>query len=299
MQLLKRTRRTVPMDGYLSYFTHAEATEFRRLVGASFTRAGRDVTTHSEHVEDRAGTVFGLWNIAALCRGVARSDWPDVIDDHVRRVTTPARGLAEVSREELEAGLYLRLVDAASLAAVDELAYARPVAPGLLEVLSVDLPDSVTTLRKDEVATLGSLGELTELGRAHLVALLDSDELDAATVAGPGGVSFTEVTGESFFTASLALLARETVRRFSGDDWGRAVLIAVPHRHQLLYRVLDGRRSAPSLRAMFARARNGFLEGPGPLSPNVYVVRDRRWLPVTSVAASRSRLLVRGERYPI
>lgn len=298
MQLLKRTPRTVPMDEYLSYFTSVEATEFRRLVGSAFAKAGRDVTIHSEHVEDRTGTVFGLWNIAALCRGVAQSGWPAVIEDHVQRVTTPVRGLGELSREELTAGLYLRLADAGSLPDPGELGYARQVAPGLFEVLAVDLPDSVATLRKDDVAALGPLGELTELGRANLLGLLDTDGLAAATVTDAGDVSFTEVTGGSFFTASLALTIRETVRRFSGDDWGRAALVAVPCRRQLLYHVLDGRRSAPSLSEMFSRARTGFHDGSGPLSPNVYLVRDRRWLPVTSVEDDGPRVLVRGEQYP-
>lgn len=287
------------MDEHLSHLSTVEAAELRRLVEASFARAGRDVTVHVDHVEDRSGTTFGLWNIAALCGGVDRGEWPRVIDEHVRTVTTPTRSTSELSREELEAGLYLRLADEASLPEPDELGYARQVAPGLYEVLSVDLPDSVATLRAGDVAALGTLAELAELGRANLCALLDSDGVAAETVTDAGGVSFTRLTGASFFTASLALLLRETVLRFSGeDDWGRGVLVAVPHRHELLYRVVDGRSTGPTLRHMFGIARSGFHDGPGPLSPNVFHVRNRRWAPVTSVERAKPRVLVRGERYP-
>ena len=298
MPLLKRTPRAVPMDGYLSYFTSVEATEFRRLVGASFARAGRDVTIHPEHVEDRTGTVFGLWNIAALCRGVGRRDWPGVIDDHVRSVTTPARGLEELSDDELRTGLYLRLARDDSVP--EALRYARQVAPGLLEVLAVDLPDAVVTLGGDDAAAPGALSELMELGRANLRSLLDADDVAGETVTQGRSVSFTQVTGESFFTASLALLVRETVLQYSGeDDWGRGVLVAVPHRRELLYRVIDGSNTAATVRAMFERARSAFEHGSGPLSPNVFHVRDRRWAPVTSVDGGRARVLVRGERYPV
>ena len=299
MQLLKRSPRTVPLDEYLSYFTRVEATEFRRLVGSSFARAGRDVTIHAEHVEDRGGTVFGLWNIAALCRGVARREWPEVIDDHVRRVTTPARSLVDLSAHELRDALYLRLARDDSVPDAETLRYARQVAPGLLEVLAVDLPDAVVTLREDDRAAPGSLSELMEVGRANLRSLLDADDVRSEIVTEGRNVSFTRITGDSFFTASLALLVRETVLRFSGeDDWGRGVLVAVPDRQELLYRLVDGRSTAATLRAMFDASRTGFHDGSGPLSPNVYHVRDRRWTPATSVEGGRPRVLVRGERYP-
>jgi len=288
------------MDEHLPYFTSAEATEFRRLVASSFARVGRDVTIHPGHVEDRTGTVFGLANIAALCRVAERSEWPEVIDDHVATVTTPPRGLADLSDDELRSGLYLRLARDDSVPGTEPLRYARQVAPGLLEVLSVDLPDAVATLRADEVATPGSLSKLITLGYGNLRALLDSGDVAAEVVREGRNVSFTRVTGGSFFTASLALLVRETVLRFSGeDDWGRGVLVAVPNRAELLYRLVDGRSTTPTLRTMFEAARGGFREGPGELSPNVYHVRDRRWAPVTSVDGGRARILVRGERYPV
>jgi hypothetical protein len=299
MQLLKRTPRTIPMDEYLSSFTSVEAAEFRRLVGSAFARAGRDVTIRAEHVVDRTGTVFGLRNIAALCRGVARREWREVIDDHVRTVTTPPRDLSDLSDDELRAGLHLQLAASDSVPDPDTLRYARQAAPGLLEVLSVDLPDSVVTLREDDRAAPGTLGELMELGRANLRSLLDGDGVEAVAVANGRDVSYTEVSGTSFFTASLALLLPETVQRFSGEsDWGRGVLVAVPHRHLFLYRVVDGRSTRPTLRHMFMTARRAYHAAAGPLSPDVYWVRERRWVPVTSVEGGRARVLVRGGRYP-
>lgn len=299
MQLAKRRARPEPMDEHLAYFTSLEASEFRRLVESSFAKAGRDVTIRGGQIEDRTGTVFGLGNIAALCRGVARPEWQGVIDDHVARVTTPPRGFADLSEDELRAGLYLRLAASESLPVPDTLRYARQVAPGLLEVLSVDLPEAVVPLRAGDAAAPGSLSTLITLGYGNLRALLEADDVAGEAVTEGRGVSFIRVTGDSFFTASLALVPRETVLRFSGeDDWGRGVLVAVPHRQELLYRVVDGRSTAATLHAMFAAARRGFEEGSWPLSPNVYHVRDRRWAPVTAVEDGKARVLVRGEHYP-
>jgi hypothetical protein len=249
------------------------------------------VTIYPDRVESRGGTAFGLWNIAALCRGVDREDWADLVERHVESVTTPGRTLDELSPEEVEAGLYLRLVDAGS---VVEPGYARQVAPGLLEVLAVDLPDSVVTLSKDDLGGLGSLAELLDRGRTNLRALVAGDVALGAVADSRG--AYTEVTDRSFFTASLALVLPEAVERISGEhDRGRGILVAVPDRHQLLYRVIDAPDAASALRDMFDAARWAVYDASGPLSPNVFWVRNRRWSQVTSVEGGKPRVWLRGE----
>jgi hypothetical protein len=291
MRILKRNGRPPLYDEHLTFFTLVEAREFRRLVASAFAKVGHDVTIYPDRVESRDGTVFGLPNIAALCTGVDRSEWADLVQRHVESVTTPARALDELSPEEIEAALYLRLVDAGS---TPEPGYARQVVPGLLEVLAVDLPESVVTLSKDDLAAVGSLAELLDRGRANLRALLAGDVSLGAVADGRGG--FTAVTDRSFFTASLALVLSEAVERISGErDQGRGILVAVPDRHQLLYRVIDAPTAASALRDMFDAARWAFDDASGPLSPNVFWVRNRRWSQVTSVDGGKPRVWLRGE----
>jgi hypothetical protein len=291
MRLLSRSTPS-PYDEHLTYFTVSEANEFRRLVGRSFAAAGRDVDVHPDHVEDRSGTTFQLWNIGFLCIRAEPHDWAGLIEEHVRLVTTPTRDLADLSQPELEAGLSLRLVETASVPDPDSLAYARVVAPGLLEVLSVDLVDSVATPLREELAELGPIGELLARGRDNLRALLVHDGLRAESDDDGGLGRFTAVTGDSFFTASLALLLEETVEHFTGeDDWGRGVLVAVPCRHRLLYRTIDTADTAEALRRMHHDALRGFSREAGPLSPDVYWVRGHRWAQATSWEGGKSRLL--------
>jgi hypothetical protein len=291
MRILKRNGRTPLYDEHLTFFTLVEAREFRRLVASAFAKVGHDVTIHPDRVESRDGTAFGLPNIAALCTGTDRSEWADLVERHVESVTTPALTLGELSPDEIRAALYLRLVDAGS---TPDPGYARQVVPGLLEVLAVDLPESVVALSKDDLAGLGSLAELLEQGRANLRGLLAGDVSLGAVADGRG--SFTAVTDRSFFTASLALVLPEAVERISGErDQGRGILVAVPDRHQLLYRVIDAPTAASALREMFDAARWAYHDASGPLSPNVFWVRNRRWSQVTSVDGGKPRVWLRGE----
>lgn len=291
MGLLKRSEPPL-YDEYLTYFTVAQADELRRLVARSFAAVGRDVDVHQDRIEDRGGTTLGLWNIGALCAGTEASEWPQLIDDHVRLVATPARELEDVADPELEQSLYLRLVEATSVADPDTLGYARAIAPGLLEVLSVDLGEALATPTREELRGRGTIGGLVALGRHNLKALLADETVRAETVGQPNRGAYTAVRGESVFTASLALALPETIARFSGDDdWGRGVLVAVPSRRELLYRAIDASDARLALEAMLEAAVLGFHRDVGRLSPDVFWVRKQKWVPVTSSSGGKPRIL--------
>ena len=291
MGLLKRSEPPL-LDEHMTYFTVAQADELRRLVARSFAAVGRDVDVHADRIEDRGGTTLGLWNIGALCAGAEASEWPQLIDDHVRLVATPARELTDVADAELEQRLCLRLVEATYVADPDALGYARVVAPGLLEVLSVDLGEALATPTREELTARGTIGGLVALGRHNLKALIADDAVRAETVGQAGQGAFIAVRGESLFTASLALVLPETIARFSGgDDWGRGVLVAVPSRQELLYRAIDASDARLALKGMLEAAVLGFHRDVGRLSPDVFWVRKQKWVPVTSSAGGKPRVL--------
>ena len=101
MRLLKRT--TPPLyDEHMTYFTVSQAEELRRLVARSFAAVGRDVDVYPDRIEDRGGATLGLLNIGALCARAGADEWPQLIDEHVRLVATPARELADVTEAEVE-----------------------------------------------------------------------------------------------------------------------------------------------------------------------------------------------------
>ena len=80
--------------------------------------------------------------------------------------------------------------------------------------------------------------------------------------------------------------------RFSGDDdWGRGVLVAVPSRHELLYRPIDEADARLALQSMLQAAFLGFHDEVGRLSPDVYWVRKQKWVQATSSAGGKPRVL--------
>lgn len=280
------------LDDELTYFTIAEANEFRRLVERSFAGVGRNVSVYPDRVEDRSGTTFRLWNIGELCRGVAAAEWPTLIEEHVRLVATPTRDVAGLSRAELEPALQLRLVEAASAPDADSLGYARVVAPGLLEVLTVELEDFFAMPSRVELACFGTTADLVARGRENLRAVLAGDGLRVEAVGERGRGWFTEVTGDSSLVASLALLLPEVVERLTGEsDWGRGILVAVPSRHRLLFRPVDTGAAAQALEHMARAALRAFGGEPGALTPDVFWVRGARWAQVTSYASGKRRML--------
>ncbi len=291
MKLLKRSA-PPPYDEHLTYFTLTQADELRRLVARSFAAVGRDVDVYPDRIEDRGGTTLGLWNISALCAGADASEWPQLIDDHVQLVATPARALDDVTAAELASGLRLRLVGVGYVPDPDSLGYARLVAPGLLEVLTVDLGDAVATPSREELNGRGTIARLVERGRDNLRALLHSGAVRAHTVGQEGRGAFTAVRGESLFTASLALLLPETMARLSGDeDWGRGALVAVPSRHELLYRPIDASDARIALGDMHHVTLLGLDGEVGRLSPDVFWVRRQSWVQLTSSVGGKPRIL--------
>jgi len=133
---------------------------------------------------------------------------------------------------------------------------------------------------------------LIALGRANLTGLLDSDDLRFGNVGESG--RFTAVRGDSLFTASLALVLPETMQRFTGDDdWGRGVLVAVPSRHELLYRPIDAADARLAFQLMTEAAFVGYQDELGALTPDVFWVRKQKWIPVTSALGGKPRV-VRG-----
>ena len=148
----------------------------------------------------------------------------------------------------------------------------------------------MATPSREDLTGRGTIAGLVALGRANLRGLLDSDTVRSGTVGENG--RFTAVRGESLFTASLALVLPEAMGRFSGeDDWGRGVLVAVPSRHELLYRTIDAADARLALQYMLEAAFLGFDDEIGPLSPEVFWVRKHTWVQVTSCAGGKPRVL--------
>lgn len=214
---------------------------------------------------------LGLGNLAQICNQNPRWKWAGVVRDHFDRIlnTTAQTDVLDALGADFETGrdcLKLRLFPA-DLAAQDSM-IVRPLADGLIAAIVFDLPESVASVHRDQVASWGlSDDELFEIGLNNVRA---EGRPRAMEMPAHDGAKLTLLSGDSFFVASHALLLPEYV----AIDPELGALIAVPNRHALLYHPIVDFNALGALSAMIPAAYGMYQQGPGSISPYVYWWRD-------------------------
>lgn len=265
-------------DSSLTFFSVDEAAQFRALVREVAAERGREVSVHADHIVDDAGNVFGLWNVAALCASESDGAWRGLVDTHVDHLFNPqGPDVATMDLEALMASVHARLVEEDSLRSFDDLdAYSlEEWAPGVRRILAVDTPTTVLTPALDHLKARAPLATLIDQGWRNTRSLLDTEPLSAERVEHDGRW-FTCLLGDSFFTASLALMLSDVAARFEPEAvQEHGIIFAIPYRHQLAFRVATDAEAALAGLMLIPRfAANCFSESPGPISPCTFHWRD-------------------------
>lgn len=262
----------MPRDPAFSFFSVDEAAHFRAQVREAFAEHGLEVTLYADMATDSAGRQFGLGNLAAVCHNDDRGPrvWGELARRHagmVLRTMDSPSALETLSPEQIRAQLYPRVISQDSLDA-QAFGYARSVAPGLYEVLALDLPESVMMLTDEALEPLGEVQQLRDRALGNLRELpVEGRE----TVKNTGGIRFEVVLGDSFYTASRVLALDTVVRQVTGQRIPPdGALVAMPFRHQLAFHVIRDTTMIPSLNAMASFAASGYEDTPGAISPYVY-----------------------------
>ncbi|MFJ5224950.1 hypothetical protein [Streptomyces sp. NPDC088400] len=268
----KRDGRDMPRDPAFSFFSVDEAAHFRAQVREAFAELGLEVTLYADMATDSAGRQFGLGNLAAVCHNDDRGPrvWGELARRHagmVLRTMDSPSALETLSPEQIRAQLYPRVISQDSLDP-QAFGYARSVAPGLYEVLALDLPESVMMLTDEALEPLGEVQQLRDRALGNLRELpVEGRE----TVKNTGGIRFEVVLGDSFYTASRVLALDTVVRQVTGQRIPPdGALVAMPFRHQLAFHVIRDTTMIPSLNAMASFAASGYEDTPGAISPYVY-----------------------------
>ncbi len=272
----KRDAPETPRDPEFSFFSADEGARFRTQVREAFAEHGLEVTVFADVVTDSAGRQFGLANLAAVLHNDDRGprSWPELVDHHVgmvlRTMDAPS-ALDTLPTEQIRSQLYPRVVGADGFNP-DNFAYARPLAPGLFEIIALDLPESVMMLTDEALEPLGDLPYLREQAMYNLRGLpVEGHE----TVKGEDGLHFEVILGDSFYTASRVLALENVVREVTGKQLtGDGALVAMPFRHQLAFHAIHDTGVIASLSAMTSFAASGYADTPGAISPYVYWWRD-------------------------
>lgn len=274
---------TPSVDPDFPFLTFSQAARLRRLVRSAFAERGIECVIENGSMRDESGNSYGLRNLAATVAELDRSQWPAVIDNHVRIILTQP-SIDSYPDESTLAGLRLRLVDLDSVPFLADLPHVRAVAPGLVEVLTIDLPESVVTPANSDISQLGAAHDLVSQGRRGLQTLLREDLQTRHVIADDEvpDLGFDFVLGDSFYIASLALVLDDLLDDLApGQPRDKGVFVAVPNRHHLAYRIVTDMASLMSVGAMASFARTGYDDGAGQVSPHVYWVRDSEWAQLT------------------
>ncbi|MFJ8627746.1 hypothetical protein ACIRD3_33600 [Kitasatospora sp. NPDC093550] len=262
-----RSKPELQYDPDLVNLTVDQADHLRELVRRYHADTGVQVTVSGQTLRRAEGT-NNLYNLAEFCRGTDRSDWPGIVARHFGSLLGAARTMPGGADETLSR-VYLRLVadDAFPAEIASAFSYTRPVATGLLEALSVDLPDTVRTLDDKAVAEVG-LERLRAAGRANLIA----DPVEYEALQGPTEDStLYAVHGDSMFVASKALVLDELARAVTGRELPEeGALFIVPSREYLFFHPLVEPQVAGAVNDLADIALRVHSENPGPLSPRLY-----------------------------
>ena len=272
-----------------------QAQRLRVLVRDAWARLGREVTLHPGHVEDADGGVYGLWNLAAVVGQNSERHWPRLVDEHVRRLANPGPSLDELTDAQLHEQLVLRIVDGTSLPDTSWFANAPVLVGDLRQVLVVDFPESVMTPSESDLAARGDLAQWRAVGSGNLWRMMRGEPRDHEVLARDNTGHFHVLMGESVYTASMAIFLPELISMVGQADLGRGVLVALPFRHQVAFRVVDGPDAVIAIQHLFGFAMAGYNEGSGAVSPHVFWVRDGRWEQITRFDGDRPQVLVNDE----
>ena len=260
-------------DPALPFLTVDGADRVRSLTAVAFAEHGLEVTVHADHVRDSSGRLFGLWNVATVCHQAPRgqSAWPRLVRDHVRRILAGMDGpdpFLSLTREEAAARTYARIYPVDGLPN-DLSAYPyEEFAPGLVQLLALDLPDTVRVYQHLQAQLLGGVDYLRAAGITNLRK--EKTQRIRRVPAGEGG-HFNVLDGDSVYTASRALLMPNplgdtTLRSGSGNGW----LLSVPNRHQVCWHLIEDLGVVQSIKGMAVFARLGYNDSAGQLSPHVF-----------------------------
>ncbi|WP_230010159.1 hypothetical protein [Microbacterium sp. Bi128] len=267
----KKSPEPEPLDSHLTFFTISGANHFRTITREVFAEMGLEVHVQPGHAVDDSGREFGFWNVAAACGDQPQSLWRDLIREHLQRVLASfdapdpfdILAPADVAKQT-----FARLYDEASMPGIDGYPH-REFAPGIVEMIALDLPDTVTVFSHNNANKFGGFEALRTQGIANLRGLA-VEKLE--TLPAPGGGSFTALLGESVYTGSRALLlpdlASEVMGKRVREEFGW--LMSVPNRHQVVWHIIEDATVISAVNGMARFAAMGYSDSPAPVSPHVF-----------------------------
>lgn len=260
---------SLPPDGYLPLLSIEHANRLRSLSRIILAESGYEVDVFGDHLRSDSQT-FGLDNVMRIVHGSDPAEWESLVRRHFDAILRPAD--AEPDDDERRQRIISRLWDTA--AADDRMSfdYALEWQSGVGELLTLDYPDRVSVLSDAAVRKIAPLGPWYDRARRNLFReLTEVAKIDVETVEHEGRRIFCALS-DSVYVASGALFLPDLLPRWApGIDLSGGVLFAIACRNQLAFSPCSNADGAiAGLMLLPGFAVNGYSDGVGPVSPNVY-----------------------------
>ena len=269
--------RVLPVPPWAGFFTAEEYARFVALLRPALE--GHGLPSDPAALQGgvlpakigNAEGALGLGPIARRCNGLAPDEWAAVIGEHLGRALESHEQLIARLAGDFEAARPLLKVQLMSERARrhdwEEGLNYRAFAPGVLAVLTYDLPTVVHSVPAADVRGWGKpLSELLEVATQNVrqdPTPVDRDSIDL------GGTRVEQLSGDGYFVCSHALWLDEP----RDEAAGHGLLMAVPSRHVVLYKAIDGPKSLATIDALSQLAHRLYATVPGPVSSEVFWLR--------------------------
>lgn len=208
---------------------------------------------------------LGLANLAQVCAGLPAARWPTAVSKHFSLVIGSSQEEAELREivddfEKVRGMLRVRLYETWT-----EEQFVHPLGDGLAAGVVFDLASAMRSLSRAEADAWGVSDE--EIFERALDNLALEEPGEPRTILGPEDVPIVVVEGQSYYTASEALLL-ERNRLPEGHPYG--YLFVAPARHVYFYHLIEDSRVILAVNALVSLAMEAFKRGPGSISHRVF-----------------------------
>lgn len=226
---------------------------------------------------------YGLTNLAQVCAAAGEKKWGAAIRKHFDGLFA-AEMKHEAMLKDLEdyakvrTKLVVRVFDAEDAAQEGLKLVTMKIAPGLVGALCIDLPEvtrsvSPETVRKwKKSATMlfaEAMDNVERMSKAKLELLPREDD---GVVKSP----LYGVVGKTIYTAALAM----RISSFKKAAGKHGTIVGVPTRDSLILAPFDDETIVPTISDVMFIAAGMHREGPGSVTPRVFLVQDSVWTEV-------------------
>jgi hypothetical protein len=267
-----------PPPDWAAFLSGSEFRAFMSAVEADLKRRGMTVETGDGFMraEPPGGQsqMFGLSNLAQVCRATPKDDWTAVIASHFTGlINAQGRDIDAIAAdfEQARAILRIRLYPddyAAGATDIKDEPVLRPIAPGITLGLVYDFPESTNTVPSSHLAGWPhSEDEVLAIARENTLAepLPPWERLEAN-----GGAGIEILQGDSFYVASRLL----GLRALLGPDRDYGAVVGVPNRHTLVWHEIHDLSVVHAISGLSRLVQAMFAQGPGSISDQLYWWRD-------------------------